>query len=152
MLLSIGTELRKQVEKSDQGIFNYSVSNYYCAPTVCQGSLKPMQIQKWTVYTKCLPFLNKYTFSGREQESKQLNNRVANGDKYFHIASNGCSVGKRIFMSMLETQIQSLGLVRLPRERNGNPLQYSCLGNSMGSGAWWTIVHMVEKSQTQLSN
>ena len=53
---------------------------------------------------------------------------------------------------MLETQIQSLGLARLPRERNGNPLQYSCLGNSMGSGAWWTIVHMVEKSQTQLSN
>ena len=24
---------------------------------------------------------------------------------------------------------------------NGNPLQYSCLGNSMDRGAWWSTVH-----------
>ena len=24
---------------------------------------------------------------------------------------------------------------------NGNPLQYSCLENCMGKGAWWAIVH-----------
>ena len=24
---------------------------------------------------------------------------------------------------------------------NGNPLQYSCLENSMDRGAWWSIVH-----------
>ena len=35
---------------------------------------------------------------------------------------------------------------------NGNPLQYSCMGNSMDRGAWWTTVHGVEKSQTQLSD
>ena len=35
---------------------------------------------------------------------------------------------------------------------NGNPLQYSCLGNPMDRGAWQTIVHGVTKSQTQLSN
>ena len=34
---------------------------------------------------------------------------------------------------------------------NGNPLQYSCLGNSMGRGAWWTTVHGVTKSQIKLS-
>ena len=28
------------------------------------------------------------------------------------------------------------GLVRSPGEGNGNPLQYSCLENSMGRGAW----------------
>ena len=28
-------------------------------------------------------------------------------------------------------------------EGNGNPLQYSCLKNSMDRGAWWTIVHGV---------
>ena len=28
------------------------------------------------------------------------------------------------------------GLGRSPRERNGNPLQYSCLENPMGGGAW----------------
>ena len=30
-------------------------------------------------------------------------------------------------------------------EGNGSPLQYSCLGNPMGRGAWWTTVHGVEK-------
>ena len=33
-------------------------------------------------------------------------------------------------------------------EGNGNPLQYSCLGNSMDRGAWWAIVQGVSKSQT----
>ena len=31
-----------------------------------------------------------------------------------------------------------------------NPLQYSCLENSMDRGAWWTTVHGVTKSQTGL--
>ena len=30
-------------------------------------------------------------------------------------------------------------------EGNGNPLQYSCLENSMDRGAWWTTVHGVAK-------
>ena len=44
-----------------------------------------------------------------------------------------------------------LGLIpgwgRVPREGNGNPLQYSCPENSMERGAWWTTVHGVTKSQ-----
>ena len=40
-----------------------------------------------------------------------------------------------------------LGLIpgsgRSPGEGNGNPLQYSCLENSMDSGAWRAIVHGV---------
>ena len=32
---------------------------------------------------------------------------------------------------------------------SGNPLQYSCLENSMGSRAWQTTVHGAAKSQTQ---
>jgi hypothetical protein len=35
-------------------------------------------------------------------------------------------------------------------EGNGNPLQYSCLENPMDRGAWWSTVHGVAKSQTQL--
>ena len=35
-------------------------------------------------------------------------------------------------------------------ERNGNPLQDSCLENSMDRGAWWAIIRGVAKSQTQL--
>ena len=30
------------------------------------------------------------------------------------------------------------GLGRSPGEGHGNSLQYSCLGNSMDRGAWWT--------------
>ena len=30
-------------------------------------------------------------------------------------------------------------------EGNGNPLQYSCLGNPMSRGAWWATVHGVAK-------
>ena len=41
-----------------------------------------------------------------------------------------------------------LGSGRSPGEGNGNLLQYSCLGNSMDRGAWWTAVHVVTKSQT----
>ena len=44
------------------------------------------------------------------------------------------------------------GSGRSPGEGNGNPLQYSCLENSMGGGAWWAIVHGVAKSWTQLSD
>ena len=40
------------------------------------------------------------------------------------------------------------GLGRSPRVGNGNPLQYSCLGNFMGGRAWQAIVHGVTKSQT----
>ena len=32
---------------------------------------------------------------------------------------------------------------RSSRGRSGNPLQYSCLGNSMDRGAWWATVHRV---------
>ena len=35
---------------------------------------------------------------------------------------------------------------------NGTPLQYSCLENPMGRGAWWAAVHGVPKSRTRLSD
>ena len=44
------------------------------------------------------------------------------------------------------------GSERCPGEGNGNPLQHSCLENSMDGGAWWATVHRVPKSQTRLSN
>ena len=37
---------------------------------------------------------------------------------------------------------------RSPGEGNGNPLQYSCLGNPMDRGAWWATIHGVTKSLT----
>ena len=41
-------------------------------------------------------------------------------------------------------------LGRSPGEGNGNPLQYSCLENSMVRGVWWAAVHGITKSQARL--
>ena len=49
--------------------------------------------------------------------------------------------------AMQEMQVQSLGW-----EGNGNPLQYSCLENSMDRGAWLVAVQGVAKSWTQLNS
>ena len=35
---------------------------------------------------------------------------------------------------------------------NGNPLQYSCLENSMDRGTWWATVYVTTKSQIRLSD
>ena len=47
------------------------------------------------------------------------------------------------------------GLGRSLGEENGNPLQYSCLENSMDRGAWWATVHGVAEeldTTKQLNN
>ena len=44
------------------------------------------------------------------------------------------------------------GLGRPPGGGHGDPLQYSCLENSMNRGAWWSAVHGVATSQTRLSD
>ena len=40
------------------------------------------------------------------------------------------------------------GSGRSPGRGNGNPLQYSCLGNPIDRGTWWATVHEVAKSWT----
>ena len=42
------------------------------------------------------------------------------------------------------------GLGRSPEGGNGNPLQYSCLKNSMDKGAWLATVHGLTQNQTQV--
>ena len=41
---------------------------------------------------------------------------------------------------------------RSPEERNGNPLQFSCLEIFMDRGVWWATVQGVKNSQTQRLN
>ena len=59
----------------------------------------------------------------------------------------GSSDGKE---SACNTRDLSLipGSGRSPGEENGDPLQYSCLGNPMDRGAWQPTVHGFAKSQT----
>ena len=51
--------------------------------------------------------------------------------------------------------IEDVGLIpgfgRSPGGKNGNPLQYSCLGNPIERGVWQATVLGVAKSWTQLS-
>ena len=44
------------------------------------------------------------------------------------------------------------GSERTPGGGDGNPLQYSCLGNPMNRGAWQATVYGVTKSWTRLSD
>ena len=37
------------------------------------------------------------------------------------------------------------GTGRSPGGGNGNPVQYTCLGNFMDRGAWWATVHGIAK-------
>ena len=50
--------------------------------------------------------------------------------------------------AMMESWVRSLGLGRFPGEGNDNPLQYSCLQNSMDRGTWQATVHGVAKLDT----
>ena len=61
---------------------------------------------------------------------------------------------KRICLPMQEapeTRVLIPGSGKSPGKGNGNPLQYSCVGNPMERGAWWAVVHGVAKRQTWLS-
>ena len=63
---------------------------------------------------------------------------------------DGSSDGKKSACNVGDSG--SIPVLRIsPGDGNGYPFQYSCLENSMGSGAWWAIVHGVAKSQTRLS-
>ena len=53
-------------------------------------------------------------------------------------------------LEMLEMQVRSLSWENTLEEGHGNPLQYSCLENPMGRGAWWATVHRVTQSRTRL--
>ena len=44
------------------------------------------------------------------------------------------------------------GLRESPEEGNGNPLQYSCLGNALDRGVWRVPVHGTPKNLAQLSD
>ena len=56
-------------------------------------------------------------------------------------------------MQEMDTRDRDLipGLGRSPGVGNGNPLQFSCLGNPMDRGVWQAAAQGVTKSRTKLS-
>ena len=56
----------------------------------------------------------------------------------------GGSVVKNLPANAVDSGLVS-GLEKSSEEGNGNPLQYSCLGNPRDRGDWWATVHGVTK-------
>ena len=67
--------------------------------------------------------------------------------KYDNMAFPGVSAGKESACNAGDPGLIP-GLGRSPAEGNGNPLQYSCLGNPMDGGAWQATVYGVAKRLT----
>ena len=81
-----------------------------------------------------------------DQKGFHLGQDVSSGYVYlwgFHAGSDGkestCNAGD---LGLI------LGSGRSPGEGNGNALQYSCLENHTGRGAWQATVHGVTKNRT----
>ena len=49
-----------------------------------------------------------------------------------------------------QTWLKRLSMHACIEEGNGNPLQYSCLGNPRDSRAWWAAVYVIAQSRTRL--
>ena len=58
-----------------------------------------------------------------------------------------CSVSKEFTCSAGDLGLIP-GLGRFPGGGHGNPLQHSCLENTMDRGVWWATGHRVTKSLT----
>ena len=62
---------------------------------------------------------------------------------------NTNSLMSQTIKNLLARGLSSIpGSERSPGEGNGNPLQYSCLENSVDRGTWWATVHGVAESVT----
>ena len=64
---------------------------------------------------------------------------------FFFLGFTGGSHGKESAHSVGDPDLIP-GLGRFPGEGNDDPLQYSCLKNSMDRGNWWATVHGVATS------
>ena len=86
---------------------------------------------------------------GRRPQNK--NSQLGQG----HVLVMGFPGGSMVKNPPAKVEDMSLipGSERAPGEGNGNPLQYSCLGNPMDRGTWLVTVHGVTKeSDKQLSD
>ena len=73
---------------------------------------------------------------------------LENFEHYFASMWNDCSCA--VVWPFFGTALLLIGMkINLLGEGNGNPLQYSCLGNSLDRGTWWATVNMSDWALTQ---
>ena len=94
----------------------------------------------WEEGTRKLPYM-------KQISRKVLLGGTANSLQYSVINHEGFPAGPAV-KNCLPAQEMCLipGSGRSLGGGSGSPLQYSCLGNPMGRGAWWAAVHGVAKS------
>ena len=86
-----------------------------------------------------------YQFTHHTNETKDKNHMIISIDRLLLVVKNlPANAGDVTDAGSI------LGSERSPGGGNGNALQYSCLENPMGRGAWGATVHRVAKSQTRL--
>ena len=98
----------------------------------------------------------------KDYSDKNVNERME-VDNIYYTTFNVCNTCIRLYWAsqlalvvknpaLNSGGIRDMGLIpglgRCPRRGHDNPLQHSCLENSMDRGAWWATVHRVPKSQT----
>ena len=70
------------------------------------------------------------------------------GKNYYNIVISLQLKKKKVSVCQAGDADSVPGLGKSPVEGNGNPFQYSCLGNPMDKGTWWAIVHRVAELDT----
>ena len=85
----------------------------------------------------------------KKHKASRINHKYSNCKLFFRSWINSFNT-ELVFA--LSTSLILQYINSLYGEGNGNPLQYSCLGNPMDRGAWRATVHGVARSQMRLND
>ena len=148
--LSLGALVGKCRPSSWNGPFSY------CMHREKRQMINMAELQKYiNILSKILDFvLNKGINPGINGECSQVrgDHEKSPPDEHHYLYGSGGSSGKESTCQCRRRKGHGFNpwVGKIPW-RNGIPLQYSCLENSMDRGAWWAAVLGVTKSRTWLS-
>ena len=94
-----------------------------------------------------MEFSRQESWSGLPLPSQGINKCPQLQAKYSTFSKDRVYSFHQVFRAILSTP--HLGTINIG-ERNGNPLQCSCLENPRDRGAWWYAVHGVAQRRTRL--
>ena len=104
-------------------------------------------IWAWSLFSHWKIFRYKFDFLSRYRSTWVFHFFLSDFLQFLFLKKLGSSDSKESACSAGD-QGPISGLGRSSEEENGNPLQYSCLENSMDRGAWQAAFHGVSNSWT----